>query len=249
MTHAPHLLASTFNVVIDKGKIAGIGTHEELVATSTDLPRVARRGPESAGSALIGHGTHGGRRGGWTRVHADERSYLGPDPLGFTWRGAALAFSLALATPACGAVTAGVVVGKVGHELSGHAHAVPQGGEVCVLQEALVAPVAGGVEKPTSEACNKAFKHDQLWRRSLVVLGAYGDTLETIALGASSDTTGQLEAATTGVHGADWIDVDGAPEIAARDAVVQIVTQMRTGTAQGDFQGGAGRGAPREDAV
>ncbi len=34
VTHAPHLLKSTFNVVLDAGKIAGIGTHEELAATS-----------------------------------------------------------------------------------------------------------------------------------------------------------------------------------------------------------------------
>ena len=34
VTHAPHLLRSTFNVVLDGGKVAGIGTHEELSATS-----------------------------------------------------------------------------------------------------------------------------------------------------------------------------------------------------------------------
>lgn len=34
VTHAPHLLRSTFNVVLDGGKVAGIGTHEELAATS-----------------------------------------------------------------------------------------------------------------------------------------------------------------------------------------------------------------------
>lgn len=34
VTHAPHLLKSTFNVVLDAGKVAGIGTHEELAATS-----------------------------------------------------------------------------------------------------------------------------------------------------------------------------------------------------------------------
>ena len=34
VTHAPHLLKSTFNVVLDAGKVAGIGTHEELSATS-----------------------------------------------------------------------------------------------------------------------------------------------------------------------------------------------------------------------
>jgi ABC-type multidrug transport system fused ATPase/permease subunit len=34
VTHAPHLLKSTFNVVLDAGKVAGIGTHEELSASS-----------------------------------------------------------------------------------------------------------------------------------------------------------------------------------------------------------------------
>lgn len=34
VTHAPHLLASTFNVVMAEGKIAAIGTHDHLVATS-----------------------------------------------------------------------------------------------------------------------------------------------------------------------------------------------------------------------
>ncbi len=34
VTHAPHLVRSTFNVVLDKGRIAAMGTHEELVGTS-----------------------------------------------------------------------------------------------------------------------------------------------------------------------------------------------------------------------
>ncbi|MCK6586158.1 MAG: ABC transporter ATP-binding protein/permease [Polyangiaceae bacterium] len=38
VTHAPHLLRSTFNVVMDGGKIAATGTHDELAATS-DLYR------------------------------------------------------------------------------------------------------------------------------------------------------------------------------------------------------------------
>jgi ABC-type multidrug transport system fused ATPase/permease subunit len=33
-THAPHLLRSTFNVLIDAGRVVAIGTHEELVARS-----------------------------------------------------------------------------------------------------------------------------------------------------------------------------------------------------------------------
>ncbi|MDI1429865.1 ATP-binding cassette domain-containing protein [Polyangium sorediatum] len=34
VTHAPHLVKSTFNVVLDKGRIAAMGTHEELVQSS-----------------------------------------------------------------------------------------------------------------------------------------------------------------------------------------------------------------------
>ncbi|HVK65751.1 MAG TPA: hypothetical protein VM694_14815, partial [Polyangium sp.] len=34
VTHAPHLVKSTFHVVLDKGRIAAMGTHEELVQTS-----------------------------------------------------------------------------------------------------------------------------------------------------------------------------------------------------------------------
>jgi ATP-binding cassette subfamily B protein len=34
VTHAPHLLASSFNVVIDRGKVAAIGAHDELVRSS-----------------------------------------------------------------------------------------------------------------------------------------------------------------------------------------------------------------------
>ncbi|UQA63503.1 ABC transporter ATP-binding protein/permease [Polyangium aurulentum] len=34
VTHAPHLVKSTFNVVMDKGRIAAVGTHEELCRES-----------------------------------------------------------------------------------------------------------------------------------------------------------------------------------------------------------------------
>jgi hypothetical protein len=159
-------------------------------------------------------------------------------------RGAAAVFTLALTLPACGgAVTSGVVVGKVGEGLSDHAHAAPQGAAVCALQEALAAPAAGA-EKPTSETCSKAAKSDQLWHRSMLVLAAYGETIETLASGDGNDTTGQLEAAETGVHGADWIDVDGAPEQAARTAASQLVTQMSTNASKGDLAEAVKAAAP-----
>ncbi len=57
VTHAPHLLASTFNVVMDKGKIAAIGKHEELVASSEiyrSLLAEGLKGPAPAAPARGG---------------------------------------------------------------------------------------------------------------------------------------------------------------------------------------------------
>ncbi len=61
VTHAPHLLQSTFNVVLDRGKVVGQGTHAELVEKSEayrallaeGLQRVAKfSGPGAPASAL-----------------------------------------------------------------------------------------------------------------------------------------------------------------------------------------------------
>jgi hypothetical protein len=164
---------------------------------------------------------------------------------GSTWRCAAAVLTFALFTPACGgAVQSGVAVGKVAEGLSEHAHAAPQGAEVCALQEALTAPAPGAAEKPTSESCAKAAKSDQLWHRALQVLGAYGETLETMASGEGDSTTGQLEAAQTGVTGGDWVDVDSASEQAARTAVVNLVTQLSTNPSKGDLAGAVKAAAP-----
>ena len=140
---------------------------------------------------------------------------------------AGLYAAVAFSAIACGSsvVTSGAAVGKVGEELSSHAQTVPRGGEVCALKDALAAQ-PGAAEKPASEACNKQLANDQLWRRSMIVLGAYGETLDTIASGDGSETTGKLEAARTGIHGKDWIQVEGEKEQAARDAAAQLVTQM-----------------------
>ena len=50
VTHAPHLLRSAFNVVIDAGKVAAVGTHEELVQGSeiyrSLLAEGLKKGPE-----------------------------------------------------------------------------------------------------------------------------------------------------------------------------------------------------------
>jgi hypothetical protein len=157
--------------------------------------------------------------------------------------------ALALLTPACGgAVAPGVAVGKVGQGLSEHSQAVPAGAEVCTVQEALAAPIGAG-EKPRSEACTKAQKSDQLWRRSMIVLAAYGDMLETLASGANTDSAGQLEAAQTGVRGVDWIDVEEGPQKAARTAVAQLVEQMSKNTSEGDLEKAVQGAAPHVNTV
>ncbi|MBL8740991.1 MAG: hypothetical protein JNK04_07860, partial [Myxococcales bacterium] len=137
---------------------------------------------------------------------------------------------LVVSCAACGgSVASGVALGKVGRGLGERASSAPQGGGLCLVQEALGAP---GPEKPMSDACTKAMKSDQLWRRAMLALAAYGDTLETVASGDADDTTGQVEAARTGVGGSDFMDVDSA-DTAARDAVAGLVTHFRD-TAKND---------------
>lgn len=168
---------------------------------------------------------------------------------GVPLRRAAGCLALALLMPACGgAVASGVAVGKVGHGLSEHSQAVPEGAEICTVQEALAAPIGAG-EKPPSEACLKAQKSDQLWRRSIAVLAAYGDMLETLASGAGSDTTGQLEAAQTGVRGVDWIEVEDGKEKAVRTAVAQLVDQMSKNAFEGDLEKAVQGAAPHVNTV
>jgi ABC-type multidrug transport system fused ATPase/permease subunit len=52
VTHAPHLLRSTFNVVIDAGRVVAIGSHEELKQTSeiysSLLAEALKEGPKPA---------------------------------------------------------------------------------------------------------------------------------------------------------------------------------------------------------
>ncbi|APR86198.1 Hypothetical protein A7982_11547 [Minicystis rosea] len=151
------------------------------------------------------------------------------------WRGAIGGLLLLMAAPACGgAVGSGVAVGKAGSGLSGHAHAAPQGAEVCALQEALSAP-ASGSEKQLSDSCSKALRSDQLWRRSMIVLAAHGATLEELASGGNTDNAGLMEAAGTGIRGSNWIEVESGPEQAARDAAAKLVVQMETRSSGGDL--------------
>jgi hypothetical protein len=74
-----------------------------------------------------------------------------------------------------------------------------------------------------SDTCSKAMKNDMLWRRAMLVLSLYGERLETVASGGEVDTSGKIQAAMSGISGADWSDAD---DQASRDAVTNLVSQM-----------------------
>jgi hypothetical protein len=165
-------------------------------------------------------------------------------PSGVPLRHSLACLVLALIVPACGgAIASGAGVGKVGRGLAAHVDSVPQGAAVCELQEALGTPNPSG-EKAISETCKKAFKSDQLWRRTIVVLAAYGEKLEAVSSGTSPETAGRLEGALTGVRGTDWAEADGPTEQAARDAAVQLVNQMGANTSKGHLDTAVKDAAP-----
>jgi hypothetical protein len=142
----------------------------------------------------------------------------------------------ALTLSACGPSMSGIAFGKIGRGVEAHAQSAPQGAEVCALQDALAAPNTGS-DKPAADTCARALKNDHLWRHAMLVLGAYGETLETVALGVNTDGAGQIEAARTGVKGSDWIEVDGTAEQAARDAAARLASQMSATGSKGDLAG------------
>lgn len=63
VTHAPHLLESTFNVVIDRGKVVAKGTHAELVESSEAYRALLAEGIQRAARAPAGPGGPGGPGG------------------------------------------------------------------------------------------------------------------------------------------------------------------------------------------
>jgi hypothetical protein len=152
--------------------------------------------------------------------------------------------AVALTVTACGPSMSGIAFGKIGRGVEAHAQSAPQGAEVCALQDALAAPNTGS-EKPAAETCARALKNDHLWRHAMLVLGAYGESLETVALGVNADSAGQIESARTGVKGSDWIEVDGTAEQAARDAAAQLASQMSGTSAKGDLARYVKEAAPR----
>lgn len=146
-----------------------------------------------------------------------------------------LLIAVALLAPACAnsAVGSGVAFARVGQSLSQHSAVVPQGAQVCAMQEALATPQ--GAEKPVSETCTKAMKSDRLWRVSMQVMSAWSHRVEALARGEKKETAGQLDAAMIGIQDPNWSDADGANEAAARDAVNQLLAQMDAGEKSGDL--------------
>lgn len=147
-----------------------------------------------------------------------------------------------------GAVGSGAVVGKVGQDLAPHAQGLPQGAAACAAKEGVAAQP--GADKASSEACDKEADRDELWRKTMVVLAAYGETLDAVASGADAKRAGRLEAARTGVRGDDWAKVeDGSPEKAARIAATQLVDQMRKEEGKDDIEQMVKEAAPRVKTV
>jgi hypothetical protein len=160
------------------------------------------------------------------------------------WLVSAFVLALAPVLPACsgGAAMSGVAVGRVGRGLAVSAQSVPQGAEVCALQDALANQT--GPDKGMGDTCGNAIKADQLWRRALIVLAAHGSRLEALASGSKPEAAGQLDGVMTGVRGAEWMQVDDAQQKAARDAVTQLVNQMTAGDSKSDLGKAAQDAAP-----
>ena len=129
----------------------------------------------------------------------------------------------------------GVAFGKIGSGLSADARSVPRGAELCAYQDALATPTPGAVDKPTRETCAKSLQSDALWQRAMLVLGAYSAKVEALGSGANAETAGVMEGALTHVNDASSVRADGAQEEAARDAIVQLATQLESNTSKGDL--------------
>ena len=148
-----------------------------------------------------------------------------------------VAMSLSCLAVGCGggSMASGGAVGRLGSGLATHSRAVPQGAEVCAMQIAVSPPTPGAPEKPVSETCAKALNSDLLWRRSMIVLAAYAQKLESLASGEKPETAGQLEGTLTGVRGENWIDAEPGTEQSAKDAAAKLVSQMMDKETKRDF--------------
>lgn len=163
--------------------------------------------------------------------------------LDIRWLGGGVALATLLLACGGGGLTPAAAVGKVGGNLSAHAHSVPQGAELCALKEAMKA--AGGKAKTSvTDPCKEHLKRDQVWRRSMTALAAYGEHIEAVSEGLDPETSGRLQAALTGVRSPNWIDVEGDKEQAARKAVAELVSQMDKSTADNDLASIVNAAAP-----
>lgn len=153
----------------------------------------------------------------------------------------------AIATACGGSPPPAAAVGQVGGSLSSHTHSVPAGAEVCAMKEALAE--APKPNDAMAKTCDDAKKRDALWRGTMLVLAAYGESLGAVAAGGDEATTGQLEAALTGVEGTGWADAKEAKETAARDAASELVTQMSTDWKEGGFEARVKAAAPHVKAI
>jgi hypothetical protein len=142
-------------------------------------------------------------------------------------------FGLLLVVGCGGGVSSGLALGKVADEVGAQAASTPQGGELCLVKEALAQANIG--EKPMSDACTKALKKDRMYRRTMLALAAYGDTVTALSSGQGDDHTGRAEAASTGIEGSDWVDVDSA-DSAARDAAAALVAHFRDHAKDDDLE-------------
>lgn len=134
-----------------------------------------------------------------------------------------------------GAVKPGNAVGKIGSGLAVHANAVPQGGEACMMNEALEPAAPGTAAAAISDPCQNAFTSDQLWRRSMLVLAAYAARLDGLASGVDEERAGKLEAIMTGVEGESWVGAETPDEKAARTAAGKLVEQIAAADAETDL--------------
>ncbi len=143
---------------------------------------------------------------------------------------------LAVLLPACAKKPAAPVtaVGKVGSGLSAYTADVPQGAVLCAYQHAIDDP-RGKQRTPFAEACEEQLRSDELWRRAMGVVAAYGQNIGEMASGTDPATSGRLEAAMSGVQGPEWIEV-GGDEKAARNAVAKIVEQLRARNDKTDLE-------------
>ena len=133
-----------------------------------------------------------------------------------------------------GAVSSGVALGKVADNVGAQAASAPQGGELCLVKEGLATP-ANAAEKPMSEGCSNALKRDRMWRRAMLALAGYGDTVTELSSGEGDDHSGRAEAAATGIEGSDWVEVDSA-DSGARDAATALVTHVRDHAKDDDLE-------------